>query len=225
MLLRPCALLVLSAVAACGASPRLVQQSATYYEHCQAAEMNPERTVDERRECWVAWLEHYTIGQPLERISYAQERRIALAHGDEIDPLPDRVDPGFELRSSQEVAEETRVAESDSDETRLAPAIAESDSDAAGNAAPEAQAIADPPVFRQDEGAPPGRHFPVRTVPPPDDAPIPGPPGIVDDPCGTVCNPAWYSCADRCNGRAGGCMNACLSQHRQCMGACNGNVH
>lgn len=196
----------------------MVQQSATYYERCQAAELNPERTMDERRECWVAWLEHYTTGQPLERVSYAQERRIALAHGEEVAPLPDQVDPGHELRSSQEAS------------TSAAP---EPDGPVEGSEAPEAapdgtdsgQAIADPNIFRQDEGAPPGRHFSVRTVAPPDEAPVPGPPGVVDSPCGSACNPAWYRCAERCHGRSGGCMNACVSHHRQCMGGCNGTAH
>lgn len=207
---------------ACGASPRMVQQSATFYERCQAAELNPSRTLDERRECWVAWLEHYTVGQPLERISYAQERRIALAHGEEVPPLPDQVDPGHELRSSREPApspaiplEPTPEGEMPSDGAETPP---ETDSEVA-------ETIVDPDAFRQDEGAPPGRHFSVRTVAPPDEAPVPGPPGVVDSPCGTACNPAWYRCAERCHGRSGGCMNACVSHHRQCMGGCNGTAH
>lgn len=203
-----------SALLACGASPRMVQQSATYYERCQAAELNPVRTLDERRECWVAWLEHYTLGQPLERIGYAQERHIALAHGEEIAPLPDRADPGHELRSSQE--EDVQIAPVSVDE------VLEPESDP--NPEPT-EAIADPDAFRQDEGAPPGRHFSVRTVAPPDQAPVAGPPGTADGPCGTACNPSWYECAEGCSGRSEGCMNACVSRHRQCMGACNGSAY
>ncbi|MFK7999052.1 MAG: hypothetical protein AB8H86_05620 [Polyangiales bacterium] len=222
MRLRKPPLLILSvALLACGASPRMVQQSATYYERCQAAELNPSRTLDERRECWVAWLEHYTIGQPLERISYAQERRIALAHGEEVPPLPDQVDPGHELRSSQEdVASPNAVPEAGAADTEPPETASEGESSEQDD-----RAIADPNVFRQDEGAPPGRHFSVRTVAPPDEAPVPGPPGVVDSPCGTACNPAWYRCAERCHGRSGGCMNACVSHHRQCMGGCNGTAH
>lgn len=213
---KPPTLILSFALLACGASPRMVQQSATYYERCQAAELNPARTMDERRECWVAWLEHYTIGQPLERISYAQERRIALAHGEEVAPLPDQVDPGHELRSTQEA---TASAEPEPAGDGEDPSETEPDG------ADSVQAIVDPNVFRQDEGAPPGRHFSVRTVAPPDEAPVPGPPGVGDGPCGTACNPAWYRCAERCNGRSGGCMNACVSHHRQCMGGCNGTAH
>jgi hypothetical protein len=200
----------------------MVQQSATYYERCQAAELNPVRTLDERRECWVAWLEHYTLGQPLERISYAQERRIALAHGEEIAPLPDREDPGHELRSSQEQSPSGPTSAYTPD---VAMGLTGEESQTLEADVENTQAIADPNVFRQDEGAPPGRHFSVRTVAPPDEAPVPGPPGTSNSACGIACNPRWYECAERCNGRSGGCINACISHHRQCMGGCNGNTY
>ncbi|MFT5354228.1 MAG: hypothetical protein ACI9KE_001433 [Polyangiales bacterium] len=199
----------------------MVQQSAAFYERCQAAELNPVRTLDERRECWVAWLEHYTPGQPLERVSYAQERRIALAHGEEIAPLPDREDPGHELRSSQEPSQSGPTR----GETDVAVGSTQEASETLEASAENPQAIADPNVFRQDEGAPPGRHFSARAVAPPDEAPIPGPPGASNGACGIACNPRWYECAERCNGRSGGCINACISHHRQCMGGCNGSAY
>ena len=209
-----------AALLACGASPRMLQRSATYYEQCQSAELNPRRTIDERRECWEAWLKYYTQGQPLERIGYAQDRRIGLAHGEEVAPLPDREDRGLELRSSQ------AANASPPDAPSVAPNAPASMPEAQVNEALEnTHAIVDPSEFRQDEGAPPGRHFSVRTVTPPDEAPVPQPPGGADGACGAACNPAWYRCAEGCHGHSGGCMNACAARQRQCRGACNGGGH
>lgn len=77
---------------ACVPSPRSVQQGTVEFERCRRAELDPSVTLDQRRECWTAWSRFYTLGQPIERTSYAQERRIALAHGDTLFALEDTFD-------------------------------------------------------------------------------------------------------------------------------------
>ena len=67
----------------------MVHQSNTYFEHCHAADLDPERTMDERKQCWGAWLEHYADSQPPERRAYASERIAAIERGEAIHPLPD----------------------------------------------------------------------------------------------------------------------------------------
>lgn len=74
---------------ACGASPRMVHQSNTYFEHCHAADLDPGRTMDERKACWSAWLDHYGEPQPPERRAYASARIEAIERGEAIRPLPD----------------------------------------------------------------------------------------------------------------------------------------
>ncbi|MEM9069819.1 MAG: hypothetical protein AAGE52_15000 [Myxococcota bacterium] len=78
-------------VLACGASPRMVHQSSKYFERCHAAELNPERTNEERRGCWSAWLEHYGERSTSRKRAYATNRIAELSGGSEIEPLPDIV--------------------------------------------------------------------------------------------------------------------------------------
>lgn len=67
----------------------MMHQSNTYFEHCHAAELNPERTMDERKACWSAWLEYYAEPQPPERRAYAAGRIAAIERGESLNPLPD----------------------------------------------------------------------------------------------------------------------------------------
>lgn len=67
----------------------MVHQSNTYFEHCHAADLNPERTMEQRKACWSAWLEHYAEPQPPERRAYASARIEAIERGESLHPLPD----------------------------------------------------------------------------------------------------------------------------------------
>ncbi len=73
---------------ACGPSLRMIHESDTYYERCYAADVDPQITVDTRRECWALWLEHYTPGQPPDRVAHARSRLAALEAGEVAPPLP-----------------------------------------------------------------------------------------------------------------------------------------
>lgn len=62
----------------CGPSLRRVQQADEYFERCYAADRDEHRTDDERRACWIAWNEHYRVGQAEDRIDYVRERLVML---------------------------------------------------------------------------------------------------------------------------------------------------
>jgi hypothetical protein len=62
----------------CGPSLRRVEQANEYFERCYAADRDARRTDDERRACWLAWSEHYRIGQPEDRLDYVRERLVML---------------------------------------------------------------------------------------------------------------------------------------------------
>jgi hypothetical protein len=66
------------AIVACGPSPRMLRQSDLYFERCHSAERDPAATTEVRRQCWKAWLKHYAISQPPERVGHAEERSVAL---------------------------------------------------------------------------------------------------------------------------------------------------
>lgn len=66
----------------------MVHQSNAYFERCHAADFDSTVRPGLRRECWARWLQHYTPGQPPDRIEYARNRLAALDDGEEIEPLP-----------------------------------------------------------------------------------------------------------------------------------------
>jgi hypothetical protein len=72
----------------CGPSLRQSQQSRVYFERCYAADFDPRIVVAEKRACWTAWLEHYTIAQPEERREYARARVHAIEQGESVPRLP-----------------------------------------------------------------------------------------------------------------------------------------
>jgi hypothetical protein len=84
----------------CGPSLRRVQQADEYFERCYAADRDERRTDDERRACWVAWNEHYRVGQAEDRIDYVRERLVMLdprqASAIELTTGQEELDPGIE---------------------------------------------------------------------------------------------------------------------------------
>jgi hypothetical protein len=74
---------------ACGPSLRMIHESDSYFERCFSADVDPEIDVETRHACWAQWLEHYTPGQPPDRVSYARSRLRALEAGEVAPSLPD----------------------------------------------------------------------------------------------------------------------------------------
>lgn len=66
----------------------MVHQADSFFEQCYSADYDPRVTYEQRQECWAAWLEHYTTGQPPERIDYANLRLTAIESGEQLSPLP-----------------------------------------------------------------------------------------------------------------------------------------
>ena len=75
-------------VLGCGPRLRRVQQSNVYFERCYAADFDPRVPLAEKHACWSAWREHYAMGQPPERLSYAQARIYGIEHAESVPGLP-----------------------------------------------------------------------------------------------------------------------------------------
>ncbi|MEO0322086.1 MAG: hypothetical protein AAF447_03945 [Myxococcota bacterium] len=188
----------LFALAACGASPRMMHEGRVYYERCYAADRDAARSDDERLGCWDAWLAHYALAQPPEQVAYARARREALASGRR-DParvphLPsgrpesrprDTVDPLGEVRDPS-------IPQGNVDDRLRVPLRPE-------------------PIPYADRARPP--------APPP--APPPSPPTrLGQEPCLGVCDPEWARCVATCPDRGMGCRNACVASYHLCMDGC-----
>ncbi|MCB9619316.1 MAG: hypothetical protein H6724_07680 [Sandaracinus sp.] len=247
MSLRRAAMLVLAWVAGCGASPRMLHQSEAYYEHCHAADLDPERSNDERIECWTAWLEHYREGMPPERVLHARRRLAGLEDGAAPDPLPD-VTPAFSATFlALEAAPEATSGASDdatSDDATSDGATpdgatpdgatsdgatsdgATSDGAAAapvaaeGAASPAGDEAGSPPAIAgvaRVEAARPARDPAHR---PPRPRPLSPRGSSPTHPCTPVCEPRWAACVDRAEGRGMDGLEACRMEHRICLQAC-----
>lgn len=66
----------------------MMHRSTSWFERCYAADFDARIRSTEKHACWVAWLDHYTDGQPPERIGYAQERIRELGDGRSTIALP-----------------------------------------------------------------------------------------------------------------------------------------
>ncbi len=72
----------LFAATACGPSLTTVHEGTVRFEHCYRIDLQPEMGASQRRSCWYSWVSSYTVGQPRDRIEYAQNRVRALDSGD-----------------------------------------------------------------------------------------------------------------------------------------------
>ena len=217
-------------LAACGASPRMVHQSAYYFERCHAADLDGERTVDERQACWAAWLRHWSSAQPAVRVRYAERRLAALSRGEAMAPLPhERAGEPTLAHDAPAGSAQVLVALSASGgPPRVAVAPGEADPGGGGEGGegeepgdPVVEAAVQGPLADRDPGDP-GRPGPaLPSVRPPRQAPPPPAPILAGShPCTELCNPRWDICVRQCGGRGTPCVNACRSEYRVCVGAC-----
>jgi len=72
------ALLVGLGVFGCGPSLNTVHEGAVRFEHCYGVDLNQQASAVQRKACWQLWVGSYTVGQPRDRIEYAQRRLLAL---------------------------------------------------------------------------------------------------------------------------------------------------
>lgn len=204
----------------------MVQQGSVYYERCQAAELNPDRTVDERRECWTAWTQYYAPGQPLERRAYAQERRVALAMGDEIEGLPDSEGYGPpHLDPPVHTAHVERITSPDVEPPQADPPDASPPNLNEPHADPSAEGSSERQRVSQQPERPSLSNTRFFAVRPPEDAvpsPPPSPPELEGSiACSSVCNPRWDTCIARCSTRGAPCRNACENSYAICTSGCH----
>jgi len=80
------ALLVGLIGSACGPSLATVHEGAVRFEHCYGMDLDPRSEPDQRKACWQTWLSAYTVGQPRDRIEYAQRRLRAPSGQDDERP-------------------------------------------------------------------------------------------------------------------------------------------
>jgi hypothetical protein len=206
----------------------MVYQSNAYFERCHTADFDPEVSVEKRRKCWAKWLEHYTVGQPPERVQYARQRLHALERGETMDPLPGLGPVGTSYRASfltSRPAQRSAGGEGASSDrgARGTTQKADGGTSAASTDGGTSVAVADGGVAEAgasisataDAGADAAKDAREVDIPsPPDDDQHPG-------PCATVCDPRWRACARRCTGpEADSCLEACKSEYRLCMGGC-----
>lgn len=208
----------------------MLHQSEAYYEHCNAADLDPARSTDDRLRCWSAWVEHYHQGMPPERVSHARRRLVALESGITIAPLPD-VTPSYtstfmaleaappSASTSPEstadasvatTAERTPPATTDANETRTdTPPSDGRPSDAGSTAVPTAERTSPSSHPARDPSDVPPRPRPL--------APRASSP---THPCTPVCQPRWDACVDRASTRGLDGLEACRIEHRVCMNGC-----
>ena len=71
---------------ACGPSLATVHEGAVRFEHCYGVDLDPQAQPPQRKACWQLWATSYTVGQPRDRIEYAQRRLHALEGEDSACP-------------------------------------------------------------------------------------------------------------------------------------------
>jgi len=205
----------------------MVHQSAYYFERCHAADLDDERTVDERQACWAAWLRHWSSAQPAVRVRYAERRVAGLSRGEAMAPLPhesagepalaDDAPPG----SAQVLVEASTNGGPPRVEVAPGEANPQGEDESGEPMDPAIEAATEDPTADRDP------IDPLRPGPPPPPVrrprPAPPPPAPITagtHPCTDLCNPRCDVCVRQCGDRGAPCFNACRSEYRVCMGAC-----
>ncbi|MAQ18822.1 MAG: hypothetical protein CMN30_29000 [Sandaracinus sp.] len=211
-------------LASCGASTRMVHQSSYYFERCHAADLDEQRTVDERQACWAAWLRHWSGAQPPVRVRYAEQRLAALSRGEAMAPLPRdqrQTPPPAQTSDVPTGSAQVLVDASGGGPPQIELAPASEPAEESIEATAETPTAASPATTPGDPYTPPR---PGPPPPPPRELGPPPPPrapvAAGTQPCTDLCNPRWDLCVRRCGRRGAPCENACRSEYRVCMGAC-----
>ncbi len=214
-------LLAALSAASCAPSIRMVHRGRAYFERCYAADFDAQIRRTERHACWVAWLDHYTSGQPRERIMYARTR--VAAQGIENDSL---ALPGVDGASGS--AAYTRAAHVRVD-AAPPPNAAMPDAAPAANTAPTQSASVEVTLTSADAGVagvPPTLAVTATVRPPrgPPSIPPPPPPAVPRRgslACSPVCDPRFIACVELCDpAHPDPCRDACTAEHRACGNAC-----
>ncbi|HTQ03938.1 MAG TPA: hypothetical protein VMI54_08770 [Polyangiaceae bacterium] len=175
---------------ACGPSLTTVHEGTVRFEHCYRVDLQPEVPANQRRSCWYNWVTSYTLGQPRDRIEYAESRVRALDSGDtSCRELSIGADTPPEQRQFYLVVPApTSVHAPPPPLATVVPAHAADAAD--GGAAPDARAKTG------DEKEPPAAG------------------------CSNRCESAWASCNDACTAAGMAECPKCRPAYTKCMRSC-----
>jgi hypothetical protein len=186
------ATLAIPLAAGCGPNLRSVYESSYEWDRCRTLDDDPGVTNEDRLQCWTAWLESDTSGQPPDRIQHARTRVAALGNGGRAAPPS----------SGGVQAEAPR-----------APSVA-SGAPASTASEPTPPTVTAGGVARADTSAPPqsGGNEPAGA-----DGGAGAPPGAG---CASTCRSAWNSCSGACGAGDAACAANCDNSYRDCMRGC-----
>lgn len=184
---------------ACGPSLNTVHEGAVRFEHCYGVDLNPKAEAAQRKACWQLWVSSYTVGQPRDRIEYAQRRLHALDGDDDQCPklALDREHPPEARQFYLVVPTPTSVH-------RAPPPVATVVQAVDAGVPPEGNAA------KTEAGHPSGG---AKTSEGNKEPPA--------ESCATGCRGAWESCDGACAARStkGVCAD-CKTTYTRCMRSC-----
>jgi hypothetical protein len=202
------ALLVGLIGSACGPSLATVHEGAVRFEHCYGIDLDQRSQPEQRKACWQLWVASYTVGQPRDRIEYAQRRLHALsgeADADrpklalDRDPLPE------ERKFYLVVPGPTSVH---APPPPIAPVVPATDGGEPADAAPPDVRVNPGDAKLATEGAK------TSDVKPPDAGHAPP-----AERCSSACRSAWKTCDGACPKEKQPCT-ACQATYSACMRGC-----
>lgn len=206
----------------------MVHQSNAYFEQCHGADFDPTVTAELRRQCWARWLQHYTYGQPPDRVEYARARVAAIEDGETIEPLPGMrraaVDDSYRAsfltaRPDRPVPAPTAVEQGDGEASSETAGGDQDTTEAPGRNSETTEDGEEPDAARAAvwERSETRRLQNRRVIEAQRE--LPEPP-VTQGACARVCTPRWNVCIARCDDRPASCREACVTEHRTCMRGC-----
>jgi hypothetical protein len=180
----------------CGPSLVTVHEGTIRFEHCYRVDLEPHVRTPNRVACWRSWITAYTVGQPRDRIEYAQRRLHALESGDTSPPaLALGADRAPEARQFYLVVPQPTSVHAPP--PPVAKPVQDAESDVTSDAgAPNERQAKTGDGKAVDPDAPPGSS------------------------CTKRCQAGWRSCDESCEATgASGCPK-CKSAYSKCMRSC-----
>ena len=193
---------------ACGPSLATVHEGAVRFEHCYGMDLDPRSPPAQRKACWQTWIAAYTLGQPRDRIEYAQRRLLALSGEDDQRPKLslDQERPPEERKFYLVVPSPTSVHAPPPPVATVVPATDGGEPPDAALPSDERTKTSDPK--QATEGA---KTSDAKT---PDAGPAP--PG---ERCSSGCRGAWQTCDTGCASDKPKCSE-CKKAYSTCMRGC-----
>jgi len=180
----------------CGPSLVTVHEGTVRFEHCYRVDLEPRVTPPNRVACWRSWISAYTVGQPRDRIEYAERRLHALESGDASPPaLALGADRPPQARQFYLVVPQPTSVHAPP--PPVAKPVQDAEPDAASDAGAPNELQAKTTESKAGEGdAPPGAN------------------------CTKRCQAGWHSCDDGCQATGKSDCAKCKPAYTKCMRSC-----